>query len=317
MFFYKKASRFFWLLILSTNLLAVVPGENGIETFKEGRREHTYINASSPIFSGDLSLASQELKSFVEKCSIIEPKNAVYFQLPFAKGHLMPILVSAGFKFEAVWYTTPEGSEERIPNGLIWIIKNKSSVPPQSTFTHTSRLGVIDKNGFVLLVQKGPVKTFPGGIADSTENPLVTAHREFKEEVGVDLNINAFVQLGVLHRTPQSDLQGPKEAGDTSFYYAYVIENKDHLKLTIQEDEISWAGWVHWSEIVQSNDVGGHIKLMVEKICKGTLNDESLVYELPDFHTLYRSPAKESAAKIWNKTMSMTMSKMPPLLDIK
>lgn len=314
---WKRALRFFSPLALSVNLLAVVPGENGIETFKGDRYEHTYISASSPVFGGDLILASNELNNFIIKCLKQEPKNAVYFQLPFEKGHLMPILVSAGFKYEAQWYSTPQGSEERTHGGQVWIIRNESSVSPQSSFTHTSRLGVMDKNGFVLLLQMGPVKTFPGGIADKAENPLVTAHRKFREKVGINLNINDFALLGVLHRTPKSDLHGLKEGGDTSFYYAYVIDNKDNLNLNIQEKEVSWAGWVHWTEIVQSKDVGGHIKLMVEKIYKGTLNDENLVYELPNFHALYGSPAKENDAKIWQETMSMIMPKMPPLVEIK
>lgn len=306
-------------LSINMSSFAVVEGENGIETQRVGRYPHTYIKADSPLFEdNNPEKILKTLKEFVAKCKTQEPNNAVYFQLPDEKSQHIGLLRKAGFQYDSDWYNTismPEGAEERIAVGQVWIIRNKSSVPAQPSFTHTGRMTYIDKNGYVLLVKKGPTKTFPGGISNAGEDPLGTALREFEEEVGVkDINKKSIVPLGVLHRTPKTDSLGLIAAGDTSFYYACVVDSKENIALTKQESEISWMGWLHWKEILQSEEVGSHIKLMVEKMVSGSENDETLTHELPDFHTLYRSPGREENAKIWNPSMFITLPRTKPLI---
>lgn len=299
-----------------TAALAVVPGENGIETYTEGRRGYTYIQADSPLFQeNDQDRIQSVFQDFIDKCKTSEPNHAIYFNVSFEHAPLMKLLNQTGFQYYNDWFKTIPGTTERQRIGQQWIIKNNSTVPPAPSFTHTSRIAVIDLNGYVLLAQKGPTKTFFGGIADEGEDPLQTALREFEEEAGVALDQNKIMPIGTLHRTPKKDLHGLKTGGDTSFYYACLVDHKDNITLTLQEKEVPWAGWVHWSEISQMKDVGKHIKLFVEKMLNGTNNDQQWAYELPDFYTYYRSPDKEANALIWNEKMSVTFPKMPPLLN--
>lgn len=315
----KKLLTFALSMMVSTNALAVVEGENGIETCAKGRYKHTYIKADSPIFDKEQKEVLPTLKNFIEKCKQLEPENAVYFQLPYNKGALMSLVQQVGFRYDCELYITPEKSNERKAVGQQWIIRNNSLVPAKPSFTHTSRIGVVDKKGNVLLIQpkKGRKKTFPGGTADFAEDPINTGIREVLEEVKVQLSKESIIPLAVLHRKPLEDSQGFKAAGDTSFYYASVISNKDELTLIPQKNEIYWAGWMHWSDLIKGSEVGNHIKLVVEKIFKGSENDKSCVHELPDFHTFYKNEKiKQAAALKWKPTMSVTISKMGPLVQL-
>jgi hypothetical protein len=47
--------------LLSTNVFALVPSQDGIDTKKKGRYEHTYIDANSPILVASF-IADGELK---------------------------------------------------------------------------------------------------------------------------------------------------------------------------------------------------------------------------------------------------------------
>ena len=70
----------------SISLLAVVKGENGIETEQIGRYHHTYVKAGSPLFADEnRDTASEILNTFIEKCKLLEINSAVYIQLPDEK----------------------------------------------------------------------------------------------------------------------------------------------------------------------------------------------------------------------------------------
>ncbi|TXG75768.1 hypothetical protein E6Q11_06735 [Candidatus Dojkabacteria bacterium] len=129
---------------VATTTLAVVGGENGIETMQVGRYNHTYIKADSPLFDDANSESTLEiLKAFVDKCKDQEPKNAVYIQLPDDKSALIALLRKSGFRYESEWYrtfVTKAGSEDREAMGQVWIVRNDSSVPAQPSFTHTGRV---------------------------------------------------------------------------------------------------------------------------------------------------------------------------------
>lgn len=305
-------------------MFAVVPGENGIETTQVGRYPHTYIKADSPLFnSEDKDSALSIFQAFIDKCKAIEPDNAVYIQLPDEKSALIPLLRKTGFNYESQWYrkfSTETGVEDREAIGQIWIIRNNSAVPAQPSFTHTARVTVFttmadnsDEIGYFLMVKgkRIPAKMFPGGTSNPGESSIATALREIEEEVGLHFEDKSqFRLLSVVEREPKSDSQGLKAAGDTTFYYGLAISEKQRhaLELRVNTDELSWAGWVYWKDLLDDPEVGEQYKLMVRTIISGKNKSDPFVLSKPDFHKLYQPSQREEAAKTWNDTMIVTLA---------
>lgn len=309
-FFKLLSSSLSTSITLSTAVFSYVPGENGIETETQGEYDHTYILPNSSAFLEENAL--DILSSFVEKCRMEDRKHAVYVQVPYHQIYLCDLLHKAGFKYDTNWFVPVEGKEERQDIGQQWIIRHESSVPAQASFTHTARVILFDREKNVLQVQKGAIKTFPGGISDPGEPSVLTAIREVEEEVGIKIQKEKLFVVETIERQAKSDSCGPKAAGDTIFYYGYAIENKDELgPLTLQVEEIKWAGWRHYEEILaDKKGTGEHIRLALNAIFKGSENNTSFSFQVPDFHIQSRPEKKLEASKIWNETMHVTIAKM-------
>lgn len=279
----------------------------------------------SPLFEDSNSESALEiLKAFVDKCRDQEPKNAVYIQLPDDKSALIALLRKSGFRYESEWYrtfVTEPGLDDREAMGQVWIVRNDSSVPAQPSFTHTGRVtlyttvanDVYDPIGYFLMVKgkRIPAKMFPGGTANPGETSIATALRELEEELGLHFEDKSqFRLLSVIEREPKSDSQGIKTAGDTTFYYGLAISEgqRQSIELKLNMNELSWAGWVHWKDLLDDPEVGEQYKMMIKNIVWGKSDSEPFNVASPDFHTLYRSPQREEAAKIWSEKMNVTLT---------
>lgn len=311
----------FW----STNLhqvykpksLALIGWKLGIEIYK-GRRDYTYIKPESFLFQKENKEEVQSVfEKFINKCKKKEPDKAIYCQFTFDQAPIMKVLHHVGFQYYSDWYETNKLTGVRHPMGQQWVLKNQSTVPPAPSFTHTARLGIFDEDGYFLLVEhkNRPGKTFPGGIVERGMDPRQTAEDEVREEVGIDLNNEQVFLLGVLHRTPVMDSYGLRAAADTSFYFGCRVSHRAHYLIKLQQSELAWAVWYHWKEALEDPRVGEHVKVYIEKIAKGSMDDAQSSYKLPDFHRSYNSPSREENALLWQKEMVVHVGKMPSLLQ--
>lgn len=303
--------------VYKNKTLALIAEKLGIGIYK-GRRGYTYVKPESPLFQEENKDAVKSVfERFINKCKKKEPDKALYCQFTFDQASLMKLLHLVGFEYYSDWYQTNNLTGDRHPVGQQWVIKNQSTVPPSASFTHASRLGIFDGEGYFLLVQhkNRPGKTFPGGIVERGIDPRQTAEDEVQEEVGIDISNEKVFLLGVLHRTPLMDAYGLKIAADTSFYFACQVAHRNDYSLKLQLSELAWAGWLHWKDALEDQEVGEHVKVYIEKLAKGSMADQEWTYKLPDFHTYYKSPSKEENALLWQKEMVVHLPKMSTLLE--
>ena len=324
---------------------------------------HTYIGEQSPLFVQGSNLVD-DLFSFTQKHTFLYPTKAIYVHVLYENAWILKHLNEMGFENSGdLFKEAVEGERTRI--GQTWIFRNQSDVPPTASFSHTSRMLLVDSWGYFLMVTMGPALTFPGGVALPGENPLATATRELEEELpGMHVHLNPPFALseinvekdeedreymrrqneeyrnlhsryhpflvGILYRKSLSDPCGLKAPGDTSFYFlTRFVVGKEVIFFKRNEEEIAWAGWMHWTHIVNWSSItpaakaqkypdvakysiGNHIKLFVNKVMSGALR-ESPTHELPDFHTLYSADRRVAAAKIWSPTMTLMFPEITPL----
>lgn len=108
---------------------------------------------------------------------------------------------------------------------------------------------VLRRDGMVLMV-KATYKdfwTFPGGVVDPGESPLVAAIRETREEVGLSIDPTAvsFLSCGYI----------PEKAGFLDrLHYFFEADTIPDQEIVLQADEIAAYEWVPYQEVARRAD---------------------------------------------------------------
>lgn len=305
-------------IVMATSGSAYVDGEEfGMKTFKQGDYKHTYIAADSSL---------ENLPKLIEKCQNEDRGNAIYMRVPLGQMGLCKLLDQAGFKYNANWYKNVEGTEDRQLLGQEWIIYNESKVPVVLPSGKAARGFLVAQDGFVLLVKSKKIGwTGVGGVFDEGETSPLTVKREVGEEVNLALDKEKLDLTAVIERTPLRDSLGLKSATDTLFYYTYSWPiPKEVTAIKLQTSELEAYKWFHWKEILDSPDIGQHVKLTVSAIIEGTINNPNfmtspeqgntlkLSHELPDLWTYNKIQRyREQGEKTWSPTLTISFSSRP------
>lgn len=107
-------------------------------------------------------------------------------------------------------------------------------------------------NGPELMLQRRSmlVKTFPGlldisaaGHIDFGEQPLETAIREVKEEIGLTISANDLWHAGVFRTF--LDVSSGHNAGkiENEFHFMYLLQLKEHVEITFEDGEVHSIIW--------------------------------------------------------------------------
>jgi len=119
---------------------------------------------------------------------------------------------------------------------------------------------VIVKNSSVLLVRRGnePSKglwSVPGGLIELGETVEEAAHREVKEETGIDIRIERLLEV--------ANNIVRDEQGKIRFHYVLIDFLAHPLSTSLKsQSDASEAKWVHFKELFNYSLTKGAIKLM-------------------------------------------------------
>ena len=115
---------------------------------------------------------------------------------------------------------------------LVWRLTNPSTRGVSVAVRHGDRLLCIRES-------YRPGLSLPGGGINRGETPLEAARREVREEVGLDLPLDAFAELGCL------DFRADDR---THFVTFYALDLPSMPAPAIDRREIVWAGWLTRAE---------------------------------------------------------------------
>ncbi len=135
-----------------------------------------------------------------------------------------------------------------------WIFKNGSSIPePYSSVIAASV--IVKKEDEILIIEEKTRRGalgFPGGTANFREFPCITAARECKEEVNLNMNPNTLQLLAITNRICVN------RYGANGAHYYYIIDSNDTKgELEIDLIEIVRAFFVPLKDIAEQPSVEG------------------------------------------------------------
>lgn len=119
---------------------------------------------------------------------------------------------------------------------LVWRLTNPSTRGVSVAIRHGDRLLCIRES-------YRPGLSLPGGGIDRGETPLEAAQREAREEVGLDLAAEAFVELGRL------DFSADDRTHLVTFF---ALDLPSMPAPTVDRREIVWAGWLTRQELADA-----------------------------------------------------------------
>lgn len=125
---------------------------------------------------------------------------------------------------------------------------------------------VLRRGDSVLMVKANYKRewTFPGGVVDPDESPMVAAIRETHEEVGLTLNPSDVSMLSVGY-IPQ------RHGFLDRIHFFFVSNNIPENTLKLAADEIDEATWVPLSEIAQRADDRSSYRAVQEMLVSGQI----------------------------------------------
>lgn len=99
--------------------------------------------------------------------------------------------------------------------------------------------------------------TFPSGIVDEKESPKMSALRETKEEVGLDIQDDNCSFFTVVYTSAKD------EDDRDRFNFAFITDVDDlNIGLAVPNDEITEAKWVDFDQVAElSRNKGSYIEL--------------------------------------------------------
>ena len=123
------------------------------------------------------------------------------------------------------------------------------------------------RRGDTVLMVKANYKdfwTFPGGVVDPGESPLVAAIRETSEEVGMQLDTDdvSFLSCGYV----------PEKYGFLDrLHYFFVAKTLPAGEPTLQESEIAECAWVPLADIARHADDRATYRAVQQMLLSGTI----------------------------------------------
>mmetsp|Transcript_30141 Transcript_30141/g.39701 ORF Transcript_30141/g.39701 Transcript_30141/m.39701 type:complete len:333 (-) Transcript_30141:485-1483(-) len=108
----------------------------------------------------------------------------------------------------------------------------------------------------------------PGGRSEKGETPVVTAIRECKEEVGIDLNQKDFMCVGSLTPRPVASLFSLTNKNKSYLLHPFIFiqtNYKKSFKLTVDPSEVAHAWWVNSTDIFSCKRCYGFLNFELSK----------------------------------------------------
>lgn len=137
---------------------------------------------------------------------------------------------------------------------LYGITLKRGNPIPEGYYHTVVHIIIFNRDGLFLSQQRTPNKTFPemwditvGGSALAGETSQQAAHRELKEELGLDRDFSRL--------TPVFTVKGTNYFDD----YYYLFEDTDLSTLHFQPDEVQSAAWKSFAEAKQEIETGDFI----------------------------------------------------------
>lgn len=208
---------------------------------------------------------THKLSSFVNLLKDTEKNTPFFVEVPHEKASEIVAIKKAGFTFH---YANNDRTE--------WIFKNNSSIP----LPYTAVIGAeifVRKNDDVFVIEE---KTrlgrlgFPGGTAEFKEFARETAAREFKEEVGFEVDPGKLALFALINRINDNRFNA------NSVIHCYVVDHS-HVsgEVHIDTKEINRAFYASLNSIAQQEVVEGLIvPPVVAALAKHLLNKSSQSY---------------------------------------
>ncbi len=132
-------------------------------------------------------------------------------------------------------------------------IKNRSEVHRDGDWHASSHVWFINENNDILLQKRTPLKKlFPNlwiapvsGHIDAGSDPVSTAIKEAKEELGIDINIDTLFLQGIV-RGGFSDSE--KGIVENEFIHTFIDLGNYDFNLDIKNDEVDGLKWFSFEE---------------------------------------------------------------------
>lgn len=229
---------YYFLLFFSMIPLTLLPYES-IHDIKYSR------NSFGDIFPDwqniEENQIAQKLLTFSQEAQKIYPYSPVIIEIPHAKAHLFPALLTAHFTLR---YANDAMSE--------WIIKNNSGIPLPFNAMATATV-ILYRKGKVLIVEETTRKSilgFPAGSGELSEPARIIACREIFEEVSIKINPEKLLLIALVNRTPAN------KYGASGVDHCYLML-ADEQEPSIDNKEIIHAYWVTIDEICTNEEIQG------------------------------------------------------------
>jgi 8-oxo-dGTP pyrophosphatase MutT (NUDIX family) len=267
---------FVWTYSAAQELRMSMPqSENGLE-YKVDQFGNVHITN----YAQGMPITAENLRAFISKKAEQQKGHALVADVPHVHSSPAAQLVQAGF--------IPQFADKE---KVQWVMRNGSSLPEPSTAAAGASVVIQDEQGNILVVEdrnRAGRFTFPGGMVDPKEFPVIAAVREAKEEVGLAIKPQDLVEVARVTRI-NANRYG------FSDYAHFFFTRKFTGTVTIDPIEIKQSAWIPVADLEGKETINGlRVSILVKAIASHLKNkaQESSAQFIPDLRQQSKSAAE-------------------------